>query len=66
METADVLRLLDNAKRIADALERIAAALEAANTADPLQMIAEAMAMEGNTPVNLDEQLAHPEAWRMG
>lgn len=49
----------DQTERIIAALERIAAALEAANAADPLLAISQAMA---SAP--LPEPAEDPDAWR--
>lgn len=65
METAHANRLVIAAERSAAALERIATALEAANRADPLQLLQEALEMEQNTPVNLDDALSAPDDWRL-
>lgn len=61
MTGADTLRFLGLLERGVTALERISAALEAMNAADPLQMISEAMAKEQRQPGDDGDA----ESWRL-
>lgn len=64
MTRADILHLMGLLERGVTALERISAALEQMNAADPLQMISEAMAMEQRQEGDGPPITVKPDDWR--